>query len=154
MDRIMKQGPHNPRRMKGRGPGRRMPNSRNQSFDSNGPDVKVRGNAQQVVDKYLALARDASSSGDRIAAESYYQHAEHYYRVLSASAPHKRNGRMPGTHDRPEGQGDTDGEQSPSPRHAPASHPDPAQAPQPQVYASEAGNPPPPGDDDGTATTA
>lgn len=58
---------------------------RNQNFESNGPDVKVRGSAQQVVERYLALARDASSAGDRIAAESYYQHAEHYYRVLTAN---------------------------------------------------------------------
>ncbi len=87
----MKQGPHNNKRMRGRGNGRRLPNPRNQSFDSNGPDVKVRGNAQQVVDKYLALARDASSSGDRIAAESYYQHAEHYFRILnSANVPNNR----------------------------------------------------------------
>ena len=87
----MKQGPHNNKRMRGRSNGRRLPNPRNQSFDSNGPDVKVRGNAQQVVDKYLALARDASSSGDRIAAESYYQHAEHYFRILnSANVPNNR----------------------------------------------------------------
>ena len=87
----MKQGPHNNKRMRRRGNGRRLPNPRNQSFDSNGPDVKVRGNAQQVVDKYLALARDASSSGDRIAAESYYQHAEHYFRILnSANVPNNR----------------------------------------------------------------
>ena len=75
----MRQGPNN-KRMRGRGSSRKHSNSRNQSFDSNGPEVKVRGNAQQVVEKYLTLARDASSAGDRIAAESYYQHAEHYIR--------------------------------------------------------------------------
>jgi hypothetical protein len=64
--------------------------SRNQSFDSNGPDVKVRGNAQQVVEKYLTLARDASVAGDRITAESYYQFAEHYYRVMNANAANEQ----------------------------------------------------------------
>ena len=58
---------------------------RHQTFDSNGPDVRVRGNAYQVFEKYQALARDASSAGDRIAAENYYQHAEHYYRIINAN---------------------------------------------------------------------
>ena len=57
---------------------------RNQNFDSNGPDVKIRGSAQQGLDKYLQLARDAQSSGDRVKAEGYLQFAEHYYRILSA----------------------------------------------------------------------
>ncbi len=55
--------------------------SKQHSFDSNGPDVKVRGSAGQVAEKYLTLARDALTSGDRIAAENYFQHAEHYYRL-------------------------------------------------------------------------
>lgn len=55
-----------------------------QTFDSNGPDVRIRGNAYQVHEKYLQLARDAQSSGDRVAAENYYQHAEHYYRIIAA----------------------------------------------------------------------
>lgn len=59
--------------------------SKNQTFDSSGPDIKVRGSASQVLEKYLALARDATSAGDRIAAENYFQHAEHYYRILSAN---------------------------------------------------------------------
>lgn len=82
----MRQGPNN-KRMRGRNNGRKHSNPRNQNFESNGPDVKVRGNAQQVVEKYLALARDASSAGDRISAESYYQHAEHYYRIMNANMP-------------------------------------------------------------------
>jgi len=57
---------------------------RHQTFDSNGPDVRVRGNAFQVYEKYLALARDAQGSGDRVLAESHFQHAEHYYRVTQA----------------------------------------------------------------------
>ena len=81
----MRQGPNN-KRMRGRGNGRKGGNSRNQSFESNGPEVKVRGNAQQVVEKYLTLARDASSTGDRVNAESYFQFADHYYRVMNANA--------------------------------------------------------------------
>jgi hypothetical protein len=57
---------------------------RNQSFDSNGPDVRVRGNAWQVHEKYQSLARDAQMSGDRVAAENLLQHAEHYYRIIEA----------------------------------------------------------------------
>ncbi len=54
------------------------------SYDSNGPDGKVRGTAQQVLEKYQALGRDAMSAGDRIAAEAYFQFAEHYYRLVNA----------------------------------------------------------------------
>lgn len=57
---------------------------RHQTFDSNGPDVRVRGNAWQVYEKYLSLARDAQGSGDRVLAENYLQHAEHYFRVIEA----------------------------------------------------------------------
>ena len=85
----MRQG-QNKNRMRGRGNGRKGGNPRNQSFESNGPDVKVRGNAQQVVEKYLTLARDASSAGDRINAESYYQFAEHYYRLMNAANEQQR----------------------------------------------------------------
>ena len=61
----------------------RRPNGRgNGNIDSSGPSVKVRGSARQVYDKYLLLARDAKSSGDTILAESYFQHAEHYVRIL------------------------------------------------------------------------
>ena len=58
---------------------------RSQTFDSNGPNVKIRGNAYQVFERYVALAREAASSGDRIAAENLYQHAEHYFRVMNAN---------------------------------------------------------------------
>src|SRR5712671_1643929 len=62
----------------------RMPN-RMQTFDSNGPNIKIRGNAYQVFERYVALAREAAASGDRIAAENLYQHAEHYFRVMNAN---------------------------------------------------------------------
>jgi len=63
---------------------------RSQTFDSNGPDVRVRGNAFQILEKYVALARDAHASGDRIAAENYYQHAEHYYRLINESGGYQQ----------------------------------------------------------------
>jgi hypothetical protein len=61
-----------------------IPLNRNHVFDSNGPDVRVRGTAQQLFEKYLQLGRDATSGGDRVTAESYFQHAEHYFRILNA----------------------------------------------------------------------
>ena len=58
----------------------------NRTFDSSGPEVKIRGSASHVYEKYLQLARDANSGGDRIMAENYLQHAEHYYRIMAAAA--------------------------------------------------------------------
>ena len=57
----------------------------NRTFDSSGPEVKIRGSASHVYEKYLQLARDANSSGDRVMAENYLQHAEHYYRIVAAT---------------------------------------------------------------------
>ena len=70
-----------------RGRGRRQQNPVNRSYDSNGPDVRVRGTASQVYEKYQTLARDAMSAGDRVMAENYQQHAEHYYRILLSIQP-------------------------------------------------------------------
>ncbi len=98
----MRQG-SNPRRSRGRGP--RKPHnphnpSRPQNFDGSGQDVRVRGNTYQVMEKYLALARDASLAGDRVAMENYLQHAEHYYRTINADGnrprPPMRNDGQPG----------------------------------------------------------
>lgn len=61
---------------------------RNTTFDSSGPEIRVRGNAHQVLEKYLGLARDASAQGDRISAENYYQHAEHYFRLINSQNQH------------------------------------------------------------------
>jgi hypothetical protein len=58
----------------------------NRTFDSSGPEIKIRGSASHVYEKYLQLARDANSSGDRVMAENYLQHAEHYYRIMAAAA--------------------------------------------------------------------
>ncbi len=69
-----------------------IPLNRNHVFDSSGPDLRVRGTAQQLFERYLQLGRDASSSGDRVMAESYFQHAEHYFRILNAMAQATQNG--------------------------------------------------------------
>jgi len=61
------------------------PPQRNQSFDRNGPNIKIRGSAHQIFERYVALACEAASSGDRVTAENFYQHAEHYFRIASAS---------------------------------------------------------------------
>lgn len=61
-----------------------VPLNRNHVFDSSGPDLRVRGTSQQLFEKYLQLGRDATSVGDRVMAESYFQHAEHYFRILNA----------------------------------------------------------------------
>jgi hypothetical protein len=70
---------------RGNNSGRRGPNPLTRSYESNGPDVKVRGTPQHIAEKYVQLARDAHSSGDTVMAESYLQHAEHYYRIISAA---------------------------------------------------------------------
>ena len=64
--------------------GGNVPLNRNHVFDSNGPDIRLRGTSQQLFEKYLQLGRDATSSGDRVQAEGYFQHAEHYFRILNA----------------------------------------------------------------------
>jgi hypothetical protein len=64
---------------------RRGPNPLTRSYESNGPDVKIRGTAQHVAEKYLQLARDAHTGGDPVAAENYLQHAEHYFRLIAAA---------------------------------------------------------------------
>ncbi len=86
-DQGMRQGNqnNNNKRMRGRNRSGKGPNPLTRSFESNGPDVKIRGTALHIAEKYGQLARDAHSSGDRIAAESYYQHAEHYYRIIAAA---------------------------------------------------------------------
>ncbi len=57
----------------------------NRTYDSNGPEVKIRGSASHIYEKYLQLARDANASGDRVMAENYLQHAEHYFRIMAAA---------------------------------------------------------------------
>ena len=65
---------------------------RSQNFESNGPSVKIRGNAYQVFERYLAMAREAQAGGDRVAAENLYQHAEHYFRIMNAQGDGQGHG--------------------------------------------------------------
>src|SRR5271156_671529 len=124
--------PSQNKRMRGRNNNRKGPNPLSRSYESNGPDVKIRGTAHHIGEKYLQLARDAQSSGDRVMAESYLQHAEHYFRVIAAAQaqnlPQSANSYKPeleedgldeeddrfsarfGQHDRPiQGEGDVGG---------------------------------------------
>ena len=75
------------KRMRGRNNNnhRKSQNPLTRVYESNGPDVKIRGTASHVAEKYIQLARDAQSSGDPVAAENYYQHAEHYFRLIAAA---------------------------------------------------------------------
>jgi hypothetical protein len=82
---------HNHNRGGGGGGGPRPPH-RSQSFESNGPSVKIRGNAYQVFERYIAMAREAQASGDRVAAENLYQHAEHYFRIMNAQGDGQQHG--------------------------------------------------------------
>src|ERR1700728_4916613 len=88
----MRNGQNN-KRMRGRNRGKgggghhhhHHQNPLSRMYESNGPEVKIRGNASHIAEKYLQLARDAQSSGDTIASEAYYQHAEHYFRLIAAA---------------------------------------------------------------------
>lgn len=80
----------NKQRMRNRNNNNNNNNRRGQNpitrvYESNGPDIKIRGTASHIAEKYLQLARDARSSGDPVAAENYYQHAEHYFRLIAAA---------------------------------------------------------------------
>jgi hypothetical protein len=127
----MRQGQNN-RRSRGRGQRRQHQNPRQQTFDSSGPEVRIRGNAYQVLEKYLAMARDATAAGDRIAAENFYQHAEHYYRLINANGEQHGggNGRF-----RPNGPGG-DGQEPPAPEAG-------APPPEAEVVRKSNGSPPP-----------
>ncbi len=91
----MRNGQNNNKRMRNRNNNSNNNNNNNNNrrgqnpmtrvFESNGPDIKIRGTASHVAEKYVQLARDARSSGDPVAAENYYQHAEHYFRLIAAA---------------------------------------------------------------------
>ncbi len=109
-----------------------------QTFDSNGPSVKIRGNAYQVFERYVALAREAASSGDRIAAENLYQHAEHYFRVMNANGDAYGQGQprpmTPADTEMAGGEGDPgEGEQA-QVQHAPQPVAPPVDDEQPPTY--------------------
>ena len=86
----MKQG-SNSRRSRGRGNNNKRSSNRNSNHDGSGQEGRIRGNASQVYEKYLALARDALSADDRISSENYSQHAEHFYRLMTINAENQRN---------------------------------------------------------------
>jgi hypothetical protein len=81
----MRNGQNKHHRMRGRNRGGKSHNPLTRVYESNGPDVKIRGTANHVAEKYIQLARDATASGDPVAAENYYQHAEHYFRLIAAA---------------------------------------------------------------------
>ena len=66
----------------------------NRHYESNGPDVRIRGSAQQILDKYLQYARDAQTAGDRVKAEALFQHAEHYARIVAVFEKQKEEARL------------------------------------------------------------
>src|SRR5882672_3774080 len=110
----MRNGQNNNKRMRNRNNNnnnnnnnRRGQNPMTRVFESNGPDIKIRGTASHVAEKYVQLARDARSSGDPVAAENYYQHAEHYFRMI-ATAQEQFRQNQPNTLYRPEGSGGND----------------------------------------------
>ncbi|GIK79826.1 MAG: DUF4167 domain-containing protein [Pseudorhodoplanes sp.] len=81
----MRNGQSKHHRMRGRNRGSKSHNPLTRVYESNGPDVKIRGTANHIAEKYIQLARDATASGDPVAAENYYQHAEHYFRLIAAA---------------------------------------------------------------------
>ena len=111
-----------------------VPLNRNHVFDSNGPDLRIRGTSQQLFEKYLQLGRDAMSSADRVMAESYFQHAEHYFRILNAMnqaaqiqgqtngagpqrrQPYESHGNEPQTAEQQGAEGDDEDEAPPTPQ--------------------------------------
>src|SRR5246127_43146 len=93
------------KRMRGRN--RKSQNPLTRVFESNGPDIKIRGTPSHVAEKYVQLARDARSSGDPVAAENYYQHAEHYFRLIAAAQEQFRQS-QPQQQPRPENEMSSD----------------------------------------------
>jgi Domain of unknown function (DUF4167) len=103
----MRPGQNN-KRMRGRPNNRKGPNPLTRSYESSGPDVKLRGTAHHIGEKYLQLARDAQTSGDPVMAESYLQHAEHYFRLIATAQQAQQQG--PGSYQGQ--QGEANGEEA------------------------------------------
>jgi hypothetical protein len=151
------------KRMRGRSGGggggnnghRKSQNPLTRVYESNGPDVKIRGTASHIAEKYIQLARDAQSSGDPVAAENYYQHAEHYFRLIAAAQEQFRQqnpyyANQPQQQGAPQGaaddnfdDGDDDGQSYG--QNEPSYAPQPPQA-QPQPYLPRDAQPFPPRD--------
>ncbi len=123
-----------------------VPLNRNHVFDSNGPDLRIRGTSQQLFEKYLQLGRDAMSSADRVMAESYFQHAEHYFRILNAmnqaaQLQGQTNGAGPQRRPPYERDGNTNGNEASADQQG-AEQDDEDEAPTSQGTASAAPEPP------------
>ena len=117
----MRNGQNNNKRMRNRNNNNNSSNNNNNNnrrgqnpmtrvFESNGPDIKIRGTASHVAEKYVQLARDARSSGDPVAAENYYQHAEHYFRLIAAAQEQFRQNQPQPRADNEMAAGDEDGD--------------------------------------------
>ena len=124
------------RRMRGRNnnnPNRKGPNPLTRSYESNGPDVKIRGSAQQIAEKYMQLARDAQSSGDRVMAENYLQHAEHYNRIIAAAQAQQPQQQF--SRDQRDDQDDDEDQDNPAPQQSFDVRPqvDDGTGPQPEI---------------------
>lgn len=139
---------NNNKRMRGRSNNNNNNNNNNRKgqnpltrvYESNGPDVKIRGTANHIAEKYIQLARDSQSNGDPVAAENYYQHAEHYYRLIALaneqfrqSQPYSQPGQNDGRND-PFDDSDDDGQQ-------PSMGGEPGFVSQPQVRENQAYSP-------------
>jgi Domain of unknown function (DUF4167) len=121
------------KRMRGRN--RKGQNPLTRVYESNGPDVKIRGTASHVAEKYIQLARDAQASGDPVGAENYYQHAEHYFRLIAAAQEQFRQSQpyfRPETEPRDDALEDAEEDQGDSPFGR-----EPQPQPQPQHYPRE-----------------
>lgn len=142
------------KRMRGRNNGghRKSQNPLTRVYESNGPDVKIRGSASHIAEKYIQLARDAQSSGDPVAAENYYQHAEHYFRLIAAAQEQMRQQnpyyaqQQQQQQTGPQGAADDfdDGEDDGQPTFMGQN--EPSYAPQPQPYLPRDAQPFPPRD--------
>ena len=110
----------------------------NRVFDSSGPEGKVRGTPQQIIDKYNQLARDAQLSNDRVAAENFQQHAEHYLRMLSEAQREIEARREEQERQNRERQAERDRERAERQEREAARQSDPAEAPQPDVMGFDA----------------
>ncbi|MGH6848347.1 MAG: DUF4167 domain-containing protein [Methylocella sp.] len=145
----MRPGQNN-KRMHGRPNNRKGPNPLTRSYESSGPDVKIRGTAHHIGEKYLQLARDAQTSGDPVMAESYLQHAEHYFRLIAAAQQAQQQG--PGAYQGQSGEANVEAEDdsdfggmpdrfaSPVERIAPPPQPNVLPQPQPGLERSFHGN--------------
>jgi hypothetical protein len=119
----MRNGQNKRMRGRNRKGGHHHQNPLTRMYESNGQDVKIRGTASHIAEKYLQLARDAQSSGDPVAAENYYQHAEHYFRLIAAAQEQFRQSQpyyqqqQPGgggMNNNPADDGDDEGDDQPS----------------------------------------